>query len=248
MIPLHRLLQQTLEQMVYNQMLWKDLWEFVFIVPFYHTVLIIYMLAHPFRKCLSTSTTKVSFNRVPDASLHEMYKIGCDWCSVVNVTIDIILNDGNRNIDTQIPWWYRIFLCWGEIYIRLALLFRRDVPIQSWDEYLSMYKDTDGIKSSPTLLSIANIGFFIDQIEARWCPFRPSVFEYPQYEKYIQATPGSMENVRKHLQKHETIKCFECNHILNTNCIDNENRWTNVQDSHLYKIALLIGIPSDSIH
>ena len=126
-------------------------------------------------------------------------------------------------------------------------MFRRPVEHTAFDTYLDQYDDVQGIRSSETLMGIAMIGFLVQMVEARWCPFRPEVFDYPQYQDYIRVDHETMKRVQYHLQQHDTIKCFMCNQVLNDVIVGDSPSDVDVKESPIYRLALILGIRQEMI-
>jgi hypothetical protein len=160
----------------------------------------------------------VTFTRL---KLSKSEIINCDWCSIVNGMLKLIIlsiqklikfNDIQKlkNIDLKNT---KRCLQWARCGILL-----RDKKITK--KYIDNFINTtflnydDEIKE--LIYYISELYLIVEQIELRWCPFKSMEKYYRNTdERYLSINDETIYYAGKILSEYETIECHICNKVLN---------------------------------
>lgn len=144
--------------------------------------------------------TYITFSRL---NFSPADRANCDWCSMVNGLIKLVVESAKFNENIAIPDIMRY-------YCKFALVFRK----KSLD-VKSFCQETFG-KITPNLMKLSELYLLLEQIELRWCPFKAMANYYRNTNpSYIPLNYETIYAAGKILSKQQTIECEFCNKILN---------------------------------
>lgn len=186
------------------------LYEYAFIVALYPQLKLFVNVVLKMIPLLDGINENVCFMTIPDETA---FKIGCDWCSLVNGCLETIKQNCIKHPDKR--YLIRNMQVY-DTYSDLALLKRTtkltDTDAKEWCKKTFGAIDDD-------LLLFSRIYLKLEMIGLRWCPFRRSRKSYYRNKdkRYLPVSKQTIFEVGRILETHETITCNNCPKIVNDN-------------------------------
>jgi hypothetical protein len=159
----------------------------------------------------------VTFTRL---KISERDRIYCDWCSIANGTIKLIIDSiiKLKDIETNKLKDINLFNSYLLLrWIKTATIFReKKINSHDIDDFIyKTFKKYDN-KLNKLIRLISELYLVTEQIELRWCPFRSMIDYYRNYDpRYLPINKDTIYYAGEILSKYDTIECHFCNKILN---------------------------------
>jgi hypothetical protein len=187
----------------------EDRMEALKIVPLYWTMRLFY--THGFtalRPALSGLDKNICFINTD----HESLKLSCDWCSIVNGTVEtakINLQDSPQLWPTIDSEKLKII----DRYLDFALSARKTKITRP--EAAAFARAAFKMADEPQII-FSLIFLKLEQIELRWCPYKRACTYYRAKDpRYLPHDKKTIYEVGRILSEHETITCNNCPRVVN---------------------------------
>ena len=156
----------------------------------------------------------VSFSRL---NLTDSDRLNCDWCSMANGLIRLIADSVNYYKNTNVVCNLKLSNIKFLVNLLKVGLIHRAKKITKEDVNVFIKNNFDG-QTSELIEIISTLYLYLEQIEMRWCPFKSMEEYYRNTDyRYLPINKETIYYAGKILSKQDTIECYLCNKILNSN-------------------------------
>jgi hypothetical protein len=150
----------------------------------------------------------VTFTRL---GLSNSDKANCDWCSIVNGLIKLVMVSVNYHINNDINVILQAPV--GEKMLNYILFALRHRKIKIEPPEINISPDSPYYERVFTWMYIYDL---LEQIELRWCPFKAMRDYYRNTDKnYIPINKENIYEAGRILSTYETVECYFCNRVIN---------------------------------
>lgn len=195
----------------------SDRYEFEKVAPTYQTLKIFYYKGFlALKPCLAGLERNVAFLTCSLPPSLELFRMGCDWCSLCNGLIHTAVENIQR--DPALIWTINVELYDLLQYLESCLQARRHRITQGEVEQWARAQFGTDVARAPTrYLTLARIYLLFEQIELRWCPFKRSKeFYYRNRDRrFVEPTLKNIYQIGQALAREETVTCNNCPGVIN---------------------------------
>jgi hypothetical protein len=198
-----------------DEMTWNSnpyyFWKGILIFPSYPNLIIFaHMFVEPVKPLLRNVGDNISFLKINNCA----FSISCDWCSLVNGTLETIRINLNKypELLDQVDF---VTLRRLDTLTKIVFFFEKERPIERINKHRArLFGNILTEDNADKLSLIAKFYSYTEILEKRWCPFKRAAKLYYRNPKYMSLTERNIRNFGKIVSKYPLV-CNNCNFELN---------------------------------
>lgn len=159
----------------------------------------------------------VSFTRL---NITVSDKVNCDWCSMANGLIKLIINSvkyHNSNNFKKLKDINLLNINFMNNLLKLGLIFRTNkVKKEEINNYINKTFEIINEDIYDLYYNVSLLYLQLEKVELNWCPFRSMTDYYRNTDaRYLPINKETLYAAGKILSNVDSIECYLCNKILN---------------------------------